>query len=412
MTPIDVDEFGAMMAALGPWGAARRVGVAVSGGADSLALAFLLARWGAPRAFVVDHGLRRESGAEAAAACETLARFGVAGRVLSLRGLRRGPGLAARARAARYDALIGAARAEGFADLLLGHHLRDQAETVLMRRRAHSGATGLAAMAAIVELNFLRLVRPLLGVAPGRLRATLVAAGIAWVEDPSNDDPATLRARLRRELDDSDGDGPVTVELAEAAFRQGIERAEAERGVAAVLAKRAMVRPEGFAVLSPGSLPAAALSALIRTIGGGAYPVSSTSVARLAAAPRPAVLGGARLMDAGRLGPGLLLVREASQMQGAVPAAEGSVWDRRFRMLEGQPADTTIGALGPDAASARAYSDLPAAVLVTLPALRVHGLLAAVPHIGYPEAKFCARMVFSPASNAAGAPFLPPARGM
>jgi len=95
-----------------------------------------------------------------------------------------------------------------------------------------------------------------------------------------------------------------------------------------------------------------------------------------------------------------------------VPAAAGAVWDRRFRMLEGEPADTTIGALGPDAASLRAFSDLPAAILVTLPALRVHGLLAAVPHIGYPDAKFSARMVFSPASTAAGAPFLPSSWGM
>jgi tRNA(Ile)-lysidine synthase len=391
-----------MMAALGPWGAARRVGVAVSGGADSLALAFLLARWGVPRAFVVDHGLRDESASEAAAACETLRRMGVVGRVLSLPGLRRGPGLAARARAARYEVLIGAARAEGLADLLLGHHVRDQAETVLMRRRAHSGAAGLAAMAAVSELNDVRLVRPLLGVAPGRLRATLLAAGIGWVEDPSNADRATLRARLRQELDDPDGDGAETRDLAAAAVRQGMERAEAELGLAAVLAERTMIRPEGFAVLSPGSLPAAALSALIRTIGGGAYPVSTISV----------VLGGVRLLDAGRLGPGLLLVREASLMQGAIPAAKGAVWDRRFRMLQGEPADTTIGALGPDAAALRSHSDLPAAVLVALPALRVHGLLAAVPHIGYPDGEFSARMVFSPASNAAGAPFLPPAWGM
>jgi tRNA(Ile)-lysidine synthase len=320
--------------------------------------------------------------------------------------------LAARARAARYEALIGAARAEGLADLLLGHHVRDQAETVLMRRRAHSGAAGLAAMAAVSELGFVRLLRPLLGVAPGRLRATLVAAGIGWVDDPSNDDQATLRARLRRELDDPDGDGPETDALAAEAIRLGMARAQAERGVADVLAERAMIRPEGFAVLSPGSLPAAALAALIRTIGGAAYPVSSASVARLAAAPRPAVLGGVRLLDAGRLGPGLLVVREASQMQGEVAAGRDAVWDRRFRMMAGAPPDTTIGALGPDAASLREFSDLPAAVLVTLPALRVHGLLAAVPHIGYPGPEFCARMVFSPASNAAGAPFLPPSRGM
>jgi tRNA(Ile)-lysidine synthase len=391
------------------------VAVAVSGGADSLALAYLAAHWGRPLALIVDHGLRPEAATEASETAARLAGLGVEWRILTLRGLRRG---AARARQARYAALTEAAREAGFVDLLVAHHVRDQAETVLARRLSQSGAAGLAAMPAVAEAHDVRVVRPLLGVAPGRLRATLAAAGLDWVEDPSNQDPSALRARLRRELDDPEGGGGETAALAEAAAQAGARRAAAEAAIAAVLAERVSIRPEGFALLGPGALPAAALSALIRALSGRAYPPASAAVARLAADPRPAVLGGVRMLAAGRFGAGLLLVREAAAMAAPVRAEPGALWDGRFRLGDaaalpgGATVCATMGALGPDAARLRRLSGLPAAVMVTLPALRLHGVLAAVPHIGYGWPQFCARMVFSPASQAAGAPFVPAGRGM
>jgi tRNA(Ile)-lysidine synthase len=401
------------MAPLGPWNEQRRVAVAVSGGADSLCLALLAARWGRPLGLIVDHGLRPESAGEAAATAQQLGALGVPARILQLHDLHRSPGLAARARAARYTALTQAAREAGLLDLLLGHHRSDQAETVLLRRAAKSGDAGLAAMAALSETPSLRLARPLLTIAPGRLRATLRAAGVAWVEDPSNRDPVAHRARLRLLLDDAEGTGAQVAALAAAAADSAARRAAREAEIAAVLAARATIRPEGFAILTPGALPAPALSALIRAIGGAAYPPGRDAVARLAADPRPAVLAGIRLLPAGKLGPGLLMVREAAAMSAPVAAFPGAVWDGRFRLADTaryQPG-ATVGALGHDAAGLRRISDLPAAILVTLPALRHHGVLAAVPHIGYPAPQSCARMVFSPASPAAGAPFLPPAEG-
>ena len=139
-------------------------------------------------AFVVDHGLRPEAGAEAEATTATLSRLSIPARILKLKGLEPGPGLPARARAARYAALQAACRADGILDLLLGHHAGDQAETVLMRRASGSGPAGLAAMAASVQLGNVRLLRPLLTVPPGRLRATLRERGIGWAEDPTNSD--------------------------------------------------------------------------------------------------------------------------------------------------------------------------------------------------------------------------------
>ncbi len=403
-TPVTADEFAALMAPLGPWGAGRPVAVACSGGADSLCLAWLAASWGTARALVVDHGLRADSDAEAAATAATLAGLGVPARVLRLRGVERGPALAERARRARYAALLAACAELGLADLLLGHHAGDQAETVLMRRLSSSGPDGLAGMSPLVAHGPCRLLRPLLAVAPQRLRATLRHAGLAWIEDPSNRDPAALRTRLRDRLAAS-GEGAA---LLADARRHACRRRTAEAGTAATLARIAVLCPEGFAVLAPGPWPPAALATVLRMVAGRAYPADPRGVARLAAAPRAATLGGARLLPAGRLGPGWLVLREAAAMAPPVAATVGAVWDNRFRVLgQGDPT-LTLGALGTDAGRA-ARAGLPAAVRATLPALRRDGRLVAVPHedTAAPGDADCrrGRVVFDPPVPAAAALF-------
>jgi len=405
-SPVTEAEFAALMAPLGPWPTDRRVAVAVSGGADSMALAWLAAAWGKPLAFIVDHGLRAESANEAREAAARLSAFGVPARILTLRALRPA---AAPARAARYAALAGAARQAGLTDLLLAHHRRDQAETVLMRQGARSGQAGLAGMATIVETASLRLIRPLLPVPPGRLRATLNAAGIAWAEDPSNSNPAALRTRLRSQLADPEGDGPETARLAASAAAAARQRAALDDEIAAELAHRVAIHPEGFAVLRPGPIAPAALAALLRALSGRDYPPAIAPLRALAGNPRPAVIAGIRLLAAGKLGPGLLLVREQAALAPAVAARPGVLWDRRFRLADDAvpPEGATLGALGADSARLRDLSELPAAALATLPAIRNNGALVAVPHIGYPDMHVCAGIAvrFSPAVPAAGAPF-------
>jgi tRNA(Ile)-lysidine synthase len=407
--------FAGLMAGLGPFEASPRLAVAVSGGADSLALACLAKNWadahgGSLLGLVVDHRLRAESNAEARLAVARLALLGIDARLLTLVGLRPGSALAERARAARYRALGEACADAGILHLLLGHHAADQAETVLMRELAGSGPDGLAAMASLVEAPALRLLRPLLGVPPAWLRAKLREVGLAWTEDPSNRDPTALRARLRAARHDSDGTGAATRALVDGAAAHAVARAERDGQTAAILAARVRLFAQGFAVLSPGALAPAALSALLRTIGGSAFPPTPASVARLAAAPRPATLGGVRLLPAGRLGPGLLVVREASAMAPPVPAAPGIVWDDRFRLSRrsAPPEGATIGALGAEASAMRSHSTLPSVVLATLPAVRRAGVLVAVPHLCYPSGSACnpQPLVFAPARAAAPAPFV------
>jgi tRNA(Ile)-lysidine synthase len=390
------------MARLGPWDAARRVAVAVSGGADSLALALLAAGWGDPAAFIVDHGLRAGSAGEAEQTRAVLAARGIPARVLTLSGLLPGPGMPARARAARYQALEAAAAAAGLVDLLLGHHAGDQAETILMRRRRGSGPRGLAGMAALSEGIMVRKVRPLLAVRPARLRTTLQAAGLAWVEDPTNQNQSFTRARLRVEIG-----GALDALLAEAA-NHAAERTQSDQALARVLAARASLFPGGYAVVTPGPIEPQALALLLRAISGQTFAPPPAAVARLAQALRPATLGGVQILPAGRLGPGWLLVREDAAMAPPAPVEANAAWDGRVRVTGGvmRPRET-LGALGAEAAAFR-HCGLPSAVLRTLPAVRRDGVLSAVqlpPYINRngdrPEI-----ILRHDASPACGAPFM------
>ena len=374
-----------------------------------MALALLADGWARERggdvlALIVDHGLRAASASEAAVTRDRLSRRGIAARVLTLDELAHGPGLAARARGARYRALADAAAADGRLHVLLGHHAADQAETVAMRMLAHSGPDGVAGMAALIERPHVRLLRPLLTLAPGRLRATLHGAGVEWVEDPSNRSPSALRNRIRLMRADSEGQGPVIRAAYTAAALRGRQRNVTEVAMADWLARNVSIHPEGFAVVSPGPIHAAAFGTLLRCLAGRGFPPSAGQVASWAATPRAATLAGVTIRDAGRLAPGgWLILREAAAMQQAVPARDGVVWDGRYRLLSQAPPGMTLGALGDDAARLRDRSNLPAAVLRTLPALRRGETLFAAPHLGYAanSGGSSIRLIFHPALPAA-----------
>ncbi|MBV9968636.1 MAG: tRNA lysidine(34) synthetase TilS [Xanthobacteraceae bacterium] len=189
--------------------------VAVSGGPDSTALLYLLARWSArqrpsPRivAVTVDHGLRAGSRAEAAAVKRLAAHLAVPHRTMRWTGDKPSTGVQEKARAARYGLLLAAARREGAHCVVTAHTLDDQAETVLFRLARGSGLSGIAAMARVSPLpsamrgagNSHALVRPLLDIPKARLVATLQAAGLRHAVDPSNEDPRFARVRWRRLL--------------------------------------------------------------------------------------------------------------------------------------------------------------------------------------------------------------------
>ena len=186
-------------------GALASVILAVSGGPDSTALLFVAARWRAARgkgpklvAVTVDHGLRPSSAREAAVVKRLAADLHVEHRTVRWMGRKPDTGLQEAARAARYRLLVAAARKAGARHILTAHTRDDQAETVLFRLARGSGLSGLAGIARTSALDHMTLIRPLLDIPKARLLATLNAAKIPFIEDPSNQDPRFARTRLRQ----------------------------------------------------------------------------------------------------------------------------------------------------------------------------------------------------------------------
>ena len=176
----------------------------LSGGADSVALLFLLLPLRAEgrlelEAIHVHHGLRGpEADGDETFARELCAAQGIPYHAAYLRlGDRRDEDAA---REARYGAFCRCLRETGIDQLILAHHRDDQAETFLMRLMRGAGTDGLACMRPVEERDGYRILRPMLGISGGDLRAALAGAGIPWREDRSNADEKYLRNRVRHTL--------------------------------------------------------------------------------------------------------------------------------------------------------------------------------------------------------------------
>ncbi|MGJ5176648.1 tRNA lysidine(34) synthetase TilS [Bradyrhizobium oligotrophicum] len=230
--PISVAEAERLFA---PLIAAPALVLAVSGGPDSMALMWLVARWRAaladgPRlvAVTVDHGLRPEAGREARMVKVIARQLGVAHRTLRWMDEKPATGLPEAARLARYRLLARAARQAGASHIVTAHTRDDQAETLLMRLLRGSGLVGLAAMTAVSEREGLLLARPLLDICKARLVATLRSVDVPFADDPTNRDQAFTRPRLRALMPALAAEGGDARTLATLAGRLGRANAAIE----------------------------------------------------------------------------------------------------------------------------------------------------------------------------------------
>ncbi len=202
-----VDRFRADLDALVEPG--TRLGLAVSGGPDSLALLLLAAavRPGEVEAATVDHGLRPEAAAEAEMVASLCERLDVPHALLQVTwDVPPSSAIQEQAREVRYGALAGWMRKRSLGALATGHHLDDQAETLLMRLARGSGVRGLKGMRACTDVPGrpgLRLLRPLLGWRRSELERICAAAGLEPAADPGNADEQFERVRTRRALAES-----------------------------------------------------------------------------------------------------------------------------------------------------------------------------------------------------------------
>ena len=368
------------------------IGVAVSGGADSVALLMLLADWAKAsgrtlKAVTVDHGLRAESASEAAFVAGLCHKLSVSHDTLRWENRPSAGNLQDAARRARRYLIAGWAESAGIAIVALGHTRDDQAETFLMRLARGSGVDGLSAMAAVSETEGLVWSRPLLSVSRASLRHLLEQRAIRWIEDPSNDDLRFDRVRARRMLVELEPLGLGVDRLAATAARMARAR-RALQSVAAMLAAECVEwTPFGEASLSPAVFAAAlpelqmrVLADLLCRVSGAEYRPREISL--------EALRGRLITMDAFsgctlhgcvvRMRRGRIVIRREPRAVGPrVPASEG-VWDRRWRIDPGLvfAPDAEIGAVGREGLSGlENWREQGSAreVLLTLPGLWVGG---------------------------------------
>lgn len=321
-----------------------RIIAAVSGGSDSLAMLLLvhdyLARVGQQHrlvAITVDHGLRPASAHEARAVALLCAQRGISHQIYSWDGPKPHSAVSHQARLARYELLCQAAAHWHAAVIVTGHTLDDQAETYAMRVQRGRGR-GLAAMPRLALLQHkYRLLRPLLNTRRQALRQYLVSRGVAWINDPSNENPRYERVRIRQSLDEN------AVQHA----RQAVAMAAAQRraqaqAVAAVAAKLAMrLRGEclcfDFPAAGPDDGPAlAALVAIAAAVMGGAqYPAAEcgrllTFIAQTHNTPRRMTLSGAVIEVTAKY---LRIWREKRNIASCqLCPGQTAIWDGRYRI--------------------------------------------------------------------------------
>lgn len=324
----------------------RPLGVAVSGGSDSLGLLYGLAAILPPHklvALTVDHGLRLTSAGEARWVKAQCKRLGIRHETLTWQSGQPATGLQAAARAARYRLLVQASPRLGLAAVVTAHTRDDQLETLAMRRARSSSdnAPGLAGIpAATLFEEGMWVLRPLLGVSRKTIREFLRSRGVAgWIEDPSNADMRFERVRVRGQLEHNTPEqaGPDPAQIALVRFRLASE--------AAVLLDAAC-RVEGSAPVrmrcdatAPMDVVTAALEALIDWQGGAARPLDRRGKATLASFLSSISRDkGGSVISLGRTlvrhqGSVLTVERERRDVDELMlaPGACG-VWDRRFEI--------------------------------------------------------------------------------
>lgn len=183
--------------------AINRFVLAVSGGADSMAMTKLAVQYqqehkSTVHALIVDHGLRSESSDEAAHVGKLCQQLGMPHTILTWQHPPLRSGLQERARQARYRLLSDWCKAHHFQHLLLAHHADDVLETFMMRLLKGSSLKGLCALKSMRDMYGITLVRPFLSLPRDVLHAAL--GNQCYVQDPSNENAQFERIRLRQWL--------------------------------------------------------------------------------------------------------------------------------------------------------------------------------------------------------------------
>ncbi|MEO5614823.1 MAG: tRNA lysidine(34) synthetase TilS [Cypionkella sp.] len=372
------------------------VGVMVSGGGDSMALLHLMHRAGRLRgwrveAITVDHGLRAEAAGEAAMVAQVCAGLGIAHQISVWDHGDITGNLMNQARRARYKLVAEWAHQRGIADVVLGHTADDQAETFLMGLARKSGLDGLSGMRVAWPEHEIGWLRPLLSVTRADLRQYLRTQGLAWVEDPSNDDEGFARVKARRVLQALRPLGitaatlaGVSDNLAMARGAIGWQLARTSQMVTQTAAGSLSFSRDQYLAL-PMEIQRRLLIAALRWTSGVEYPPRESGLMAVQwaiAVQKDATLGGVRFKTKADA---IHILREAKAVQ-SLGCPTTQLWDNRWQLTGPHGANLSIRALGSDGLSLckdwRATGHPRDALLVT-PAIWQGQTLIAAPLAGF-----------------------------
>jgi tRNA(Ile)-lysidine synthase len=408
--PISAQAFSAAMAQYAP-NKITKVAVAVSGGADSMALVLLADAWAKASkvgltALIVDHRLRAQSTAEAQAVARWLEGRGIAHAVLTwregdaVRQLHRSAQDAARE--ARLSLLTHWCRANQIPALLLAHHADDQIETFYMRLARGSGLSGLGGMQSVTMANTIAIHRPLLGFSKADLVSTCRSLDQDWIEDPSNQSTKYTRTRFRQARALMEGEGFTRervlstiahLQRAKAALGQFIDNVRDETCIWTSFGTVTISAPKLLA--APEEVSLRLLSDLLRVIGGQTYGPRFDALRRLYAKLQESEVKAVTLHGCciGRMGDSINIHREPSAVHERADLSHDLpiVWDGRFEIawvrrdmampnLRIRPYRSEDKSWWKNHGSIGALADIPARVRRALPVIEDDSGLLAMPH--------------------------------
>ncbi|MGV0909933.1 tRNA lysidine(34) synthetase TilS [Martelella sp. FOR1707] len=344
--------------------------VAVSGGSDSLGLLVALVEAADQlsrrdiriSAATVDHGLRAQSADEAATVARFCASRMIGHETLPWRGEKPATGVLAAARDARYRLLADHAARIGADVIAVAHTLDDQAETLEMRKARNPDPPVSGMAAETLLMGHAWVARPFLSVSRRAIRDLLVARGIAWIDDPSNDNARYERVRVRQSLE-----GAIAAPGAEAAMA-GHMRARLSEAAASLFEACARIHDATVAEVDAEPLlrnrEAARylLNVLTAIIGGethGPGKAALADIVAMAEAPHGArMTAGGCLFERNR--ESLFILRERRNLNLLeVAARAAAVWDGRWRIENRSGAVAAICPAGIDGEPGEAFAALP-----------------------------------------------------
>lgn len=372
-----------------------KLGLAVSGGSDSMAMLHLFARHAAEaqyqlEAATVDHGLRPEAAEEAQFVASICNGLDIAHQTLPWTGWNGTGNVQAQARAARYTLLAEWARDRGLDCVLIAHTQDDVAETFLMRLARGSGLDGLAAMEKMFTRNGVTFARPLIQLEREMLRRHLRRHGYEWRDDPSNEDRRYQRVRARDALKALQPMGIDTGQLVSAAYDLALAKNALKMMVwecadkIVVLDGGDIVLPRSDHLALSPEISRRLLSSVLQWQGGTEYPPRADSWIELniaVHAQKRHTLNGCLISGTQEE---IRIAREYSAVT-EVSCATTEIWDGRWS-LDGPHSDRLkISALGED--GVRHCPDwreagLPRASLLASPAVWRGSELVAAPLAG------------------------------